>query len=344
MSTAPRIALMSALALPEADGTVPDWIMVLPPPGRVETQDDRGPYSYTDPEAVVRASMAAGRDLPIDINHSIDLRGPKGEEAPARGWIKELQARADGIWARVEWTREGAALLADRAYRFISPVLGIDAKDGKTVRSILRASLVNRPNLRGLPALNHQETTSMTFMERLAEKLGQPKDATEDELLAAIPAATNTALQSALAEIGAALGVEDGDPAAILLAAKGTKAGASTVAALQAQVATLQGQIAALEQARARTAAEAWLADQLKAHVIPADQHETLITLHMEKPDLAARVAAAWPAPGPGHTAARPPKAAGTITSLNAEQRAVAAALGIPEAKFLETLKQEEAH
>ena len=36
------------------------------------------------------------------------------------------------------------------------------------------------------------------------------------------------------------------------------------------------------------------------------------------------------------------PPAGGEITALNAEQKAVAAALGIPEAKFLETLKSEK--
>lgn len=184
----------------------------------------------------------------------------------------------------------------------------------------------------------------MTFMERLAAKLGQPKDATEDALLAAIPATTDPALQSALAEIGTVLGIEGGDPAAIVAAAKGTKAGAATVTALQGQVATLQAQVTALQSAGARSAAEVWLADQLKAHVIPADQHETLITLHMEKPEMAAKVAAAWPAPGPGHTAVRPPQAGATVAALNAEQRTVAAALGIPEADYLKTLQAEEAH
>lgn len=335
-----HIALMAAQALP--DGEVPEWIHVLPPPGQVRTVDDRGPYVYADPQAVIAASMAAGRDLEIDVNHATHLAAPKGGEAPARGWIKELQARSDGIWARVEWTAEGAALIAQKAYRFISPVLGIDKKDRKTVRSLLGAGLVNRPNLSGLAALNQEG--SMAFMERLAEKLGLDPGASEETILAALPvkSATETALQSALTEIGTVLGIEGGDPAAVLIAVQGTKAGAATVPALQAQVAELEGKIATMAGAQARSAAEAWLAEQLKMHVIPPDKHEVLVTLHMERPDFAAQAVAAWPAPGPGHTAAPPPKADGLITSLNAEQARTADLLGIPRDRYLATLVAEQ--
>ena len=69
---------------------------------------------------------------------------------------------ADGIWGKVEWTETGTALMADRAYRGISPVMVHDAT-GK-VTAILRASLTNRPNLKGLATL-HGELD----MEPLAE-------------------------------------------------------------------------------------------------------------------------------------------------------------------------------
>ncbi len=43
-------------------------------------------------------------EIPIDINHSTELKAPKGEEAPALAWVKSLEADIDGsIWGNVEW-------------------------------------------------------------------------------------------------------------------------------------------------------------------------------------------------------------------------------------------------
>jgi len=102
----------------------------------------------------------------------------------------------------------------DRAYSAISPVFMHDA--GGAIARLARASLVNVPNLRGLVALN-QETTTMFFADSLTDKLGLPKGASEDAILAAIPNpdATTTAMQSALTTLGAVMGVQC-DAAALL--------------------------------------------------------------------------------------------------------------------------------
>src|SRR5690606_6682234 len=119
-----------------------------------------------------------------DENHATDLAAPRGEPAPARGWIVELQQRADGVWGRVEWTEEGGRLVSGRAYRGISPVIQ-HLKNGE-VTAILRASLVNRPNLRGLTAL-HQEN-DMDLLAKLSAALGLPAATTEDGAIAAVTA------------------------------------------------------------------------------------------------------------------------------------------------------------
>lgn len=136
--------------------------------GKVQTQDNRGPYDVTDAEAIIAASFADQPKLQIDENHAEDLKSGKGEPSPARGWITELQARADGIWGKVEWTGAGRALVADKAYRAMSPVILHDK--AKKVVAILRASLVNRPNLKGLVSLN-QEQSEMD-LAKLAAALG----------------------------------------------------------------------------------------------------------------------------------------------------------------------------
>lgn len=106
------------------DASAPEWIHLVPT-GQVTTIDGRGPYRVADATALARVSLQAadGQRLVLDENHSTDLAAPKGEPAPARGWIVELEARPDGIWGKVEWTKSGLELMADKAYRHISPVI-----------------------------------------------------------------------------------------------------------------------------------------------------------------------------------------------------------------------------
>nr|WP_277991045.1 phage protease [Sphingomonas panni] len=123
------------------------------PAGEIATADGRGPYRVKDVQTVLAASARAGK-LVIDENHSTDLASPKGLPAPARGWIVQLQSRATGIWGRVEWTDTGKRMMADRQYAGISPVIKHDSSG--TISAILRASLVNAPNLMGLQSLHAQ--------------------------------------------------------------------------------------------------------------------------------------------------------------------------------------------
>jgi hypothetical protein len=128
----------------------PQWIHLLPA-GTIRTADKRGPYVVKSMHAIA-SKLAPGDKLPIDECHSTDLAVPNGGSAPARGWIIALEARADGLWGKVDWTPSGRELVADRAYRGISPVILHD-KSGN-VLAILRASLTNTPNLQGLVTLH----------------------------------------------------------------------------------------------------------------------------------------------------------------------------------------------
>lgn len=337
----PFIALASAADL-IGGNDAPEWVHLLPVlVGNVLTFDGRGPYKITDAGAVIQASLEDPRGLPIDENHATDLAAPDGRPAPARGWIVELQARKDGVWGRVEWTDEGRALVKGRAYRGLSPVLSIDPNDRSTVRRLMRASLVNTPNLKGLTALN-QETT-MTLQARLAEKLGLKADATEDEIVAACAPKTDTALQSAITEIGTALGVEGSDAKAIVAAAKLVKATGPSVVALQAELVSVKTQLETITQAQRRAASTAFIDGALRAQRAGVNQgnRDELIALHMEQPAVVEKLIGGMPQLGPTGLPLTPPPADGSI-SLNAEQIAAARALGIPEKAYLETLNSEK--
>ena len=185
-------------------------------------------------------------------------RPPRGEAAPARGWIKELQARQDGIWGRVEWTRLGERLVTGKAYRGLSPVIRHDASGN--VIAILRASLVNQPNLRGLTAL-HQEN-SMSLLEKLIAALGLDAGATEDQVTEKVtslhaqsgPAATS--LQAAMAPIAKAVGLAENATSEAVLAgvaqlveikkAAGDLTAHPSVVALQAELTTVSTELKTL--------------------------------------------------------------------------------------------------
>lgn len=339
------------MALPDAaEGTVPDMIQLTPVlQGEIATFDGRGPFQLKDAAAVIAASMALERGILIDENHSTDLAAPTGKEAPARGWIKELVARPDGIWGRVEWTKAGRELVADKAYRGISPVMSLHP-DKKTVRAIPRASLVNLPNLRGMNALNQEQP--MGPMAKLAAALGLAEDASEDAILAAIkalkdkkPEGDMPALQSALADVGVALGVEAGaKPEAIVAAAKLAKGGTDSLVALQSQVTSLTTELTTLKTAGQRSASEAFvdkaIADRRAG--VNAGNRADLIALHMAQPEAAEKLITGMPMLSPTNTILTPPAAKDGAVSLNAEQIAACTALGVSQEAYAKTLAAEQ--
>lgn len=339
-------ATMAALDLSH-DGEAPEWVHLLPTAkGKVQTIDQRGPYDVQDAEAIIAASFADQPKLQIDENHAEDLKSGKGEPSPARGWITELQARADGIWGKVEWTGTGRALVADKAYRAMSPVILHDK--AKRVIAILRASLVNRPNFRGLATLNQE--TSMDPMAQMAGALGLSEGASADDILAAIKALKDKkpegepAMQAALSEIGVAFGLgEDAKPEAIVAAANLAKGGKDQLVALQSQVTDLTTQLTALQSSDKRKAAEAFIDKAIadRRAGVNAANRETMISLHMSDKDTAEKLVTGMPMLTATGTVATPPAAKDGVVSLNAAQTEACAALGLSEEDYKKSLAEE---
>lgn len=328
MKNAPTLTspmFMSAQALPDdgAEAGAPEWIHLVPAPidGQIYTADKRGPFLVGDMGAIIAASFAQSDKLEIDINHATYHAAPLGQRSDAQGWIIEMQAREDGIWGRVEWTPEGRRLVARKAYRAISPVLMISKADKKSVLAISNASLVNRPNLRGLAALNQENI--MYLRDQLIAALGLEPAATDEDILAAIPkpeaVACQAELQAAMSDLGATFGLEPTAHKAIVAAAKVAKASAEAVPSLQAQQVSTQ-----------RAASEAYVDGEIaKKRAIKGTDREWFISLHMEQPDLAKRSIEALPLLTASAARATPPSADLEATpSLNAEELSAAKALG----------------
>ena len=296
------ISLCSSVALPGGD-EVPDWIELLPA-GTIQTLDTRGPYRVADAKAVITNSFKGRDKLVLDENHATDLAAPRGESAPARGWIVELQEREGAIWGRVEWTGQGRQIMADKQYNGVSPAI-IHGKD-KVIVAIARASLTNNPNLIGLTSLHSEGIEDMDWKKKLCELLGLASDADDASIDAALAkkfeggddAAIETAVQSVLAPIAKAAGAADGaDAGVVLLAVQGLASkGDDRVTALQSELAGVTTTLNMLRDQNAKDKATAYVDGEIrKGRVGLKPVRDEYISMHMADPAKAAKLIEAMP-------------------------------------------------
>ncbi|MBL4557983.1 MAG: hypothetical protein JKP98_15465 [Rhodobacteraceae bacterium] len=145
----------------------PDWVTLLPAgPDIAGRSGRRFQLPREAAEAVVAAFRTNGADLPVDLEHSTEIKGPKGEAAPAVGWIKELRVTGAGaVEGRVDWTGAGRGLLAERADRYLSPSVLFD-RASRTIRRLVSAGLTNKPDFR-MPALAREDGADGRAMPRM---------------------------------------------------------------------------------------------------------------------------------------------------------------------------------
>jgi phage I-like protein len=305
-------------ALPDAATAAPEWVHLIPA-GEFRGQDGRGPYRLGDAARVIAASRLP---LVLDENHATDLAAPAGQAAPARGWIVELQARADGIWGRVEWTPSGRQLLAERAYRGISPVF-THAKNGQ-VGALLRAGLTNVPNLPQLATLHHEDPETMDLLAELRALHGLPADADAAAALHACRTAQEAATGHAMAlnSIAAAAGLPPGqDASALARAIQAQRQEAGDVARLREELVSLQAQLAADRAAQARERAERFVDDAIRAgKPIPKALRDHYVARHAEDAASVEKEIGAMVSIHAGGIAAPPPEVPGEDPTAIARQ------------------------
>lgn len=219
-----------------------------------------------------------GNDMVIDYEHQTEADPPV--EAPAAGWIKRIINKGkDGVWAAVEWTERAARYLANKEYRYFSPVYFYRKKDRKLM-FIKNMALTNEPKTNNivplvakldkgvvpkqLQANGMSKTTKKEekiMLEKLIAFLKLAADASEEKVLAAVEAlaAKAIALEAELAtavaktaapEILAAVGAaESDDIAAVVAKVEGLKATDTAAQQLSQQVASLRTELAEIKQA-----------------------------------------------------------------------------------------------
>ena len=178
---------LNSIELDLLEGGLPEWVELIPA-GRVVGRDGRA-WNNTQPQGILDAFIAQGMDLPVDLEHATELKAPKGEPAPAAGWIKGLENRNGSIWGRVEWNPVGRDLVGSKQYRYLSPVI-LYQKDSGLIAGLTSVALTNRPNF-NLQALNHstgseEASKENPMLKALLAALELPETATQGQVLAVI--------------------------------------------------------------------------------------------------------------------------------------------------------------
>lgn len=339
--TAPFLTATHATMLDrEADEA--SWVMLLPA-GRFHGRDGRGPYATGDQAemaAIVARSVAraGSTDIVVDYDHQTVFAAVPGVGgvAPAAGWIRELQARPDGIWARIAWTAAARERIRAGEYRYISPVYG-HTRDG-VVLLVQSAGLTNTPNLdlAGAVAARALPPSGDT-MKSIAKALGLAEDAAEDAVLVAV----NRVLvaSTALASVARAAGLPDAAAPDVIVTAVQSAAASARTAPDPAkfvpvdQVLAVQRELSALKATIAGDKAEQAVEAAIAAGKVAPAMKDWASAY--AKADLAGFQAFASLAPAivVAHPlGGKPPAAA---PQLDEADRAVMRALNIDEATML---------
>ncbi|MFD2033079.1 phage protease [Ancylobacter dichloromethanicus] len=199
------------LAALDAGGAAPAWIKVTPA-GRVTTRDGRS-YAF-DPAALVARFTSDAISIPVDLDHSVPRKAMFGEAGTVVGWAPELEARADGLYARIDWLEAGKAALAARTHRFVSPTFHHD--DVGNATWLHSVALVPAPAL-AMPAVasaggSPQEDQPM--LKKIAAALGLSDAADETACLSALASlkaetVSRAVHEQALASLSAATTAKD---------------------------------------------------------------------------------------------------------------------------------------
>jgi len=314
------LALNTDLSATVTDGQAPEWVELIPSGPKVTGRDGRE-WLFDEQAGILVQSSFASRsiDLPIDWEHATQHRATKGEDAPAAGWIKKLEIRDGALWGFVDWTPRGSVQVANREYRFLSPVFDYDP-DTTRIARLVSAGLTNKPNFL-LTALNQEtpENTPVKFSPALLALLGLPDTATEEQVIAAITQLKATA-QAANSE---RLNLEQYVPRADYNLVMGRATNAEQALATQ-------------KQAEHNKEVEAVLTAATQAgKIVPStlEYHRASCQDAAGLQRLKDFVAAAPAVGDPSNLGERKPDNA--VTALNSEEQKVASLLGMSDAEFI---------
>jgi phage I-like protein len=92
------------------------------------------------------------KGVPVYIGHPDDVhfRGQIGHsDTRAYGWVQDVDARDDGFWVKIKWSRAGEELIANEHFKFLSPRWEMQefASGRFSPKNLLSIGLTNNPNI-----------------------------------------------------------------------------------------------------------------------------------------------------------------------------------------------------
>lgn len=337
-----------ASALPDRDSgeALAEWYQILPP-GTFTGRDGRGPYRILNSAEIVAAFTRWSCDLCVDYEHQSLEAAQKSGPIPAAGWIKALEARADGIWARIAWTETAAACLQAKEYRYLSPVFTYDPKTGD-VLALTGAGLTNTPNLHLRAAASRHGGPMNELLERLCALLNLPATTSPDGVLDRLKPvlAEHSAATAASSQLAKAVGLAEGSSLATVAQAVQSRLSAPpdpaqfvpkavydqtahSLAQLQDQMKT--GEVralvtAAMSAGKVPPALEAWATEYAK-------RDTDGFRKYLETAPVLASAS---------HATGSSPERGTGVAELTPDQEAVRVACGLDRDAFLKTLNAQE--
>lgn len=159
--------------------------------------------------------------LLVDADH---LSHDPKQSTEAKAWAVDLEIRNGELWGLLDWTDTGAEAVRGKRWKYFSTEYaagdltdlgtGPDGVRRVRPRKLAGLALTNRPNNRGgrpitnrkgdeSPEQNPTQKAKAKPMNSIAEKLGLPAEATEEEITAAIVALQERAAKADKMEVEA---------------------------------------------------------------------------------------------------------------------------------------------
>jgi phage I-like protein len=124
---------------------------------------------------LIQQAVARANSYVIDYEHQTLWSENNGQPAPASGWFKNLVWReGKGLFAvDVEWTATARKYIADKAYRYVSPVFSYQPGTGE-ILTILHVALTNNPAIDGMSAVGEMAAARWQASDVAPERLLSP--------------------------------------------------------------------------------------------------------------------------------------------------------------------------
>lgn len=331
MATIPLTARASCVAI---DSASPDWIELIPSGPHIIGADGRS-WVNDAQDKIISAFNSRAHPMVIDWEHATEHRAPQGLDAPAAGWVDRLEVRGGAIWGHAEWTEKAAAQIAQREYRYLSPVF-LYEKQSRRISALTSAALTNTPNLT-LTALNCEESP-MPLPTALCRALNIPDDASEADAITAAQAVQKR-LATAKSELATALNRAETPPLEKFVPRGDYDAALTRATNAEQQIKTLQ------DGAR-KDKVDALIEKALTAgQIVPATK-DYYVAMCQSEAGVAAFEAFLAKAPaivgGESKLDAKKPPGNG-VGSLTDAQKAICQSMGISTEDYLKQLQKEAA-